>query len=346
MKITRLFCIIAAFAMIAGTFFCTASAKDEFSSFYAPDDVQEALYEQIMKSGSQGLSTNLSVYHLSVVKGSAAPLYDFDLEKFAETGNIVLTPLKSSENDDTVVYSVKVLTKNGEDAGCILVDRVNGEAHQRLHYFSQAYADQVGMGSENNKSFWLSLSYADQAERIRLMFGLHEIISPDNVKLTFIKGYGPAFYIKTDDIEAIVPVGRSSYGSASSSGGISYYTKESLRPLVQKYVEENKEQQAKIDDYFKEHPDAKVYPYSGGTQGVSVIGAFDGNIENVTDVKAYFEKKASASGTQLLTSASPVETTGAAGKNTDAVWLTAVVACAVTACAAVTVFALKKRKSK
>jgi len=343
MKTTRFISFVIALAVIAGTLFCTVSADGEFSSFYAPDDVQEELYEMIMKHGNENFSNYFNIYHLSAVKGSIFPSYAFDLETFAETGELIFNKTMLRETDETCAYCVKLITKDGEDAGCVTFTVRDGQAVaiSSLHYFSKAYADQVKMGLETNSRFWASLSYADQAERISRELGYPGIIPPEYVKLTGIQGYGPVFYINTGDIVAFVPVGTTQGGSKGSGSMKTYYTAEELRPYVQKYVNEYKEYRKVVDAYLAEHPDMKVYPYLGsGPKGISMAESDCVTLRNVTDIKGFFRNDTSPSASMI--SASLPED----GKAVDNTWIYAVITAAVCAAVAAAAVLFTRKKAK
>jgi len=279
---------------------------------------------------------------LSVVKGSAAEIYDFDLDEFAETGKFVFSPLTLDvDGVKCKEYAVKTLTQKGEDAGSLLIYVKDGEVNKAYHFFSQTYADQYGHGLENNKEYWASLSYADHAERIRVMFDLPEIIPPENVRLIYIAGNGPAFYVNTGKTEAVVWAGFTAKDPSAVISGKAYYTPEELRTLVQRYVEERNDLQSRMDAYFTEHPDETVYPYEGGSQGISVQASSASGVQNVIDIKGFFgvsDEPEVMTATEGLLSARTAEDVGGNGA-----LLAACIASLVAAAALTAVLVVKKK---
>jgi len=378
--------IVSAFCVIASAEENDYCADKEYRSFYVPDEEQEELYELLNASDDLKMKRLLDVRKLSFVKGSIAPMYCFDLEETAKTDKIVLKRrydrdaeyrIARKEIEDEVseliisgerdverekeilarleelehrsvkcgVYAVKLLMETGEDAGSLMFCIEDGKARMiGSLYDSAAYS---ALYEKDEKAFaWGSLSYADQAERIRQMLGLPDIVSPDFVKMSFIDGYGPAFYVKTSDTEAVVPVSNC-YREGSErtqNSGSGYYDAYDFCGIARDYAERMEAHRKMISEI---PPDEKGNVVFIGHEPVVRFIRFTesnatGMIENVTDIKGYFEGKASVA----ALSAPDAGTTGKTEESPANIWLPVGAAAAIIAVFAAGAVIFIKKKAK
>jgi len=388
MKTTVKLICSAISALLIVTAFCVIASAEivadiENGSFYASADVQETLYEAVMNSDL------VKEKGFIPVKDSAIPLYAFEepkeeglrikLAEYGEADEYLWKYVRDHALEFTYeklpqelieghvirynTYYVKMLTPDGKPAGYatvrLRVDDNGSITGNSIAYNSEAYAKHT---SNVKYSYSGPLNYADQAERIREIFSLDEIISPENVRLVLQSLPSQSsfmfFYVKTENIEAFVPVGFVLSGAPDDvvtvrslffmSGEDSIYlekgyiTVDEMKKWVRdsfdvyyKHLEINR-------DYYKEHGKVLI-----GGPGVSMSETVSGSVNagkayNVTDIKGYFEGKASAANL----SASDAGTTGKTEENAANIWLPVGVAAAIIAVFAAGAVIFIKKKAK
>lgn len=176
-------------------------AKEKKQSVYAESALQEEIMNSLMKT--EQVLIELDYYKLHILQASISPVYEIDWEKSGESGKAEIQPQTTKAGES---YAVKFLNEKNSYAGTLIFS-YDGANVSRLIFPSQP-EDLPGGGLVG-----ASLSYADQAERIRKLLGAETVIAPEDVRLVAIDSIGYVFYIQNALFDSFVPAGWVSAGT-------------------------------------------------------------------------------------------------------------------------------------
>ena len=230
---------------------------------------------------------------IQIVKESITPVYTIDWTALAETGEVEVklnvTPHISGANYYS--YVAKTITAEGEYGGTYIITVFDDG--RVIGYFTPSPAiDHYRYDSITGKrrSNSASCSYADHAERIRLLLNKEEIVSPYDVKYVFLASQmvhprGAYFYIESEQV--FIPIGVTSASATEKDVRDFVLTPEDMRPQAEKDLEEYNAFLERKAAWEKEHPGETFLAVGGEGSPYSFSAApvcsHLGNVNNIAE---------------------------------------------------------------
>lgn len=302
MHMKRLIACFLSAILVFARFPANDFAASAPSGVYAAPKEQEKIYQALMASEELHHSL-LDYYELSLVRASISPIYDLDEKELLASGELEIYPLTREYGQE---YAIKVIDKNDMYAGNLMFF-YDGKTAAHFSFPAQPYQDLLKAGG----FIGASLSYADQAERIRTLLGAESIIAPENVKVVLIGGIGYAFYIQSEAAPVFVSAGKTSFGTTPGfhTDGACYDVFETDRIILVSREMADREQSLAwqieelmtreglefrgMDDYYARLQSGELdffkFTLRGGDISVSFETPAVENVGNILDIEAYFE---------------------------------------------------------
>ena len=265
--------------------------------FYASSAVQEKINKCLEEN--EELKSLLDYYQLRIVKASIAPIYTLDADALKTTAEVDIFPLGNNEGEK---YTVKLADHSGAFAGNLIFSYNGKEVEQFTLPAQPQDIPESGYYRE------ASMSYADQAERIKaLVWGCGEsIVSPEEVRLLYLEGMGYFFYVNI----FFIPIGKEICGTIADSGNtgspaeiytiadiitmLSQQGDDTLETLVKITMAQEGLEYKGMDDYWERLKNGeldihKFFFYGYGVPKASIQIPVVQNIHNIEDIEEYFK---------------------------------------------------------
>lgn len=283
-KITLL--ILSVITLLLLTTNVVFATENSGNSVYASKSIQEKVY-QMINDESFDYYVILKSDNVEILKESITPVYTMDLLKYAQTGELDITPavngVSPSEQEKKLgnVYIAKTVTDSGEFAGNVEFYIEDGVAYGLL--FSPSVALEQYFTKETNRSYMASCSYADHAKRIQNILKKDNIVSISNVKYLSISNIGSCFLVQNGTESVIIPIG---YLNTSSSDGTDcILTQTELKQLADENLKEFEEYKIAKEKWEKENP-GKLYEMLG-MYGTRPIISECSNVDNILNITEF-----------------------------------------------------------
>lgn len=212
----KLACLLLAGIIVLSLFPVHVFAADKKQSVYAESSLQDKIYDSLLRT--EPIQVELDYYKLRILKASISPVYEIDWEKYDEARK---TEIKLRELESGKVYAAKLLNEKDAYAGSLIFSF--GETQITELSFPAQPQDMP----EGGGRIGASLSYADQAERIKVLLHSETIISPEDVRVVALESIGYAFYVHNENYDSFVAVGWVSSGTAPGA-----YASSALRDIL------------------------------------------------------------------------------------------------------------------
>lgn len=296
----RLICFFAVVLVMVTCLPVHSFAGQAEIGFYASSAAQEKINKCLEEN--EELKSLLDYYQLRIVKASIAPIYTVDADALKTTAEVDIFPLGNNEGEK---YTVKLADHSGAFAGNLIFSYNGKEAEQFTLPVQPQDIPESGYYRE------ASMSYADQAERIKaLLWRGESIVSPEEVRLLYLEGLGYFFYVNEKNTQVFIPVGKEICGTVAAPGyngnPVEMYTlPEIINALNQAAGDETLEETVKflmaqegleykgLDDYWERlrngELDYRIFKLNGTGSGAGIEIPVVQNIRNIEDIEEYFK---------------------------------------------------------